>query len=132
MSQQLENGAMDKVMSALKEPDRFLEDTFASARAGADRCVADATSYVRTEPVKAIATAAVAGFAMRILPMRRIVNTFLYVALALLKPAVLIYGGAKVWQKMHGCPASDGNGEPEQNEDRAKNSQNGGGAGSGN
>lgn len=107
MSQQPEAGAADKVLSALKEPDRFVQETIAAARAGLDRCVADANDYVRTAPVKALATAAVAGFALRILPVTRIVNTLLHVTLALLKPAMLVYGGAKVWQKLHGETAPD-------------------------
>lgn len=113
MSQKPEAGAADKVMSALKEPDRFVQETIAAARAGLDRCVADANDYVRTEPVKALATAAAAGFVLRILPVTRIVNTLLHVTLALLKPAALVYGGAKVWQKMHGGTPTDRTANPE-------------------
>ena len=131
MSRQSENGTMDKVMSALKEPDRFVQDTLAAARAGVDQCVADATHYARTEPIKALATAAAAGFAIRILPVRRIVNTLLHVALALLKPAVLVYGGAKVWRKVHDGPAPHGNGKQERNDADTEHSQSGSGAGSG-
>jgi uncharacterized membrane protein len=131
MSQQSENGTMDKVLSALKEPDRFVQDTLAAARAGVDQCVADATHFARTEPIKALAAAGAVGFAIRILPVTRIVNSLFHVALALLKPAVLVYGGAKVWQKMHAGGVTHDNGEQERSDDDAGNSPSGG-AGSGN
>jgi hypothetical protein len=130
MSYQPETGTMDKVMSALKEPDRFVQDTLAAAHAGVDQCVADATHFARTEPIKALAAAGAVGFAIRILPVTRIVNSLLHVALTLLKPAVLVYGGAKVWQKMHEGAATHGNGKQERSDNDAENSPSGG-AGSG-
>lgn len=114
MSQESEAGAADKVMSALNEPDRFVKETVAAARAGLDRYVADASDYVRTEPMKALATAAAAGFVLRVLPVTRIVNTLFRVTLALLKPAMLVYGGAKVWHELHGITSRAGSATPAQ------------------
>ena len=107
MSQESEAGVTEKVMSALNEPDRFVQETVAAARTTFDRCVAEASDYIRTEPVKALGTAAAAGFALRVLPVARIVNTLLRVTLALVRPAMLVYGGAKVWQKIHGITSHD-------------------------
>ena len=88
-------------MAILKDPDHFIHEAVTAARNGLDRLVADGNDYFRKEPSKALVAAATGALVLRILPVTRIVRTLLQITLGVLKPAMLVYGGAKLWQGMH-------------------------------
>jgi hypothetical protein len=58
----------------------------------------DGESYVREEPLKAVAYAAAAGYVLRILPVGAIVRSLIRVVLFAVKPAALVYGAAKAYE----------------------------------
>ena len=55
-------------------------------------------TYVRENPVQSIAYALLAGFVLNRLGVGRIIRTFVRLALFALKPAILIYGAAKLYE----------------------------------
>ncbi len=55
-------------------------------------------SYVREEPLKAVAYAAAAGYVLRILPVGAMVRSLIRVVLFAVKPAALVYGAAKAYE----------------------------------
>jgi len=87
-------------MSALREPDRFVQETVAAARTSLDRCRSDLSAYAQLEPEKALLSALAAGYVLRMLPVAGIVRLLVRLVLGLFKPAALVYGGAKVWEKV--------------------------------
>lgn len=95
-------------MSAFADPDRFLKDTYESARTGVDRCVGEAADYAQREPAKALLSALAAGYVLRMLPVGGLVRMLISLLSLLVKPAVLCYGGAKLWKEFQGSssPAS--------------------------
>ena len=84
----------------LPQPDRFVQECFAMARANMKHCHEEAAGYARQEPEKALLVALAAGYFLRILPVAAILSRILCFALALLKPATLLYGAAKLWYKV--------------------------------
>lgn len=56
--------------------------------------------YVRDEPVKAVGIAILAGIILTVFPVFRLTFGFLRLALALLKPALLILGGMKLYEEL--------------------------------
>jgi len=91
---------------ALAQPDRFVQETLAAARAQVERGVTDVTRYARQSPEKALLSALAGGYILRMLPVRCILGGFVRLTLMLLKPAALIYGAAKLWQKTQEGAAS--------------------------
>lgn len=59
----------------------------------------DVVAYAQLQPEKALLWAAGGGYLLRMLPLTGLFGGLIRVLLALLKPAVLIYGAVKVWQK---------------------------------
>jgi hypothetical protein len=55
-------------------------------------------TYVRENPVQSIAYALLAGFVLNRLGVGRIIRAFVRLALFALKPAILIYGAAKLYE----------------------------------
>ncbi len=80
-------------------PDRFIEEKLIAARAGVERCVADAAAFAQLHPEKALLWALASGYMLRMLPTVRILSGLLRVALVVAKPAAFVYGVAKLWQK---------------------------------
>ena len=93
------NSADNGARATLAEPDRFMEEAFSKAQAAAARCVDDAVAYTELYPQRAVATALAAGLALRVLPTARIVGGVVRLSAGLLKPALLVYGIAKLWKK---------------------------------
>ena len=58
----------------------------------------DGESYVRVEPLKAVAFAAAAGYVLRMLPLGLIFTGIIRILLAAIKPAALVYGAAKSYE----------------------------------
>jgi hypothetical protein len=94
------SASTDTLMSALREPDRFLQETVAGARADWERCRSDLTHFAQREPETALLSALAAGYLLRMLPVAGMVRLSVRLALALVKPAALVYGGAKIWEKV--------------------------------
>lgn len=54
--------------------------------------------FVRENPMRAVAYAAVAGLVIDRLPVGRILGSFARLSLMAMKPAILIYGATKLYQ----------------------------------
>ena len=63
-----------------------------------DELLTETEAYVRTNPVQSIAYAVVAGFVLNRLGIGRIVSGLVRLLLFALKPAILIYGAAKLYE----------------------------------
>lgn len=97
-----------KIDGALGDACRAVGDACAEK----SRCCEDA---VRRSPLLALAGAAIAGYIFQILPLSRIVGALVKLVVTLLKPALLIYGAAKVVEYLReSCPsAAKSDGGPE-------------------
>jgi hypothetical protein len=63
-----------------------------------DDIVTEAQAYVRENPVQSMAYALVAGFVLNRLGIGRIVSGVVRLLLFALKPAILVYGAAKLYE----------------------------------
>jgi len=63
-----------------------------------DEWVSDTEQYVRENPVQSLAYAILAGFILNRLGIGRILRGIVRLALFALKPAILIYGAAKLYE----------------------------------
>ena len=59
-----------------------------------------AEDYVREEPAKALGIALAAGIFLTIFPVGRLLFSLLRLSLSLLKPALLIFGGVKIYEEL--------------------------------
>ncbi len=71
-----------------------------AAEATVKATVRDTEEYIRHEPLKAVLWAMLAGYLMRILPMTAIVGALLRLLLTILRPALFIFGVAKLWEAL--------------------------------
>lgn len=63
---------------------------------------------VRRSPLLAVACAATGGYLLQVLPVSRLVGGVVRLGLALLKPALLIYGTARVVEYVRDtCPCAE-------------------------
>jgi len=60
--------------------------------------VSETSEYVREKPTKSLVYALAAGYILNRLPLGRVLAGFLRLLMFALKPAVLIYGAAKLYQ----------------------------------
>jgi len=60
--------------------------------------VNDTGEYVREKPTQSLLYAFAAGYILNRLPLGRVLGGFLHLLMLALKPAVLIYGAAKLYQ----------------------------------
>ena len=63
-----------------------------------DDLLAQTETYVRENPVQSVAYAVLAGFVLNRLGIGRIIRSIVRLALLALKPAILIYGAAKLYE----------------------------------
>ncbi len=63
-----------------------------------DDLVAQTETYVRENPVQSLAYAVIAGFVLNRLGIGRILSGIVRLLLFALKPAILIYGAAKLYE----------------------------------
>jgi hypothetical protein len=63
-----------------------------------DELLSETETYVRENPVQSIAYAILAGFVLNRLGIGRILSGVVRLALFALKPAILIYGAAKLYE----------------------------------
>lgn len=61
--------------------------------------VSDTGDYVRQKPAQSLVWAFVAGFLLNRLPVGRVVGGLIRLLLFALKPAILVYGAAKLYQR---------------------------------
>jgi hypothetical protein len=54
--------------------------------------------YVRAKPAQSLLWAFVAGYVLNRLPLGRIIGALFWLLIAALRPAILIYGAAKLYQ----------------------------------
>ena len=60
--------------------------------------LSETEDYVREKPAQSLVWAFVAGYVLNRLPLGRILNGLLRLLIVALKPAILIYGAAKLYQ----------------------------------
>jgi hypothetical protein len=60
--------------------------------------VSETGEYVREKPTQSLLYAFAAGFVLNRLPLSRVLGAFLRLLVMALRPAVLIYGAAKLYQ----------------------------------
>jgi hypothetical protein len=63
-----------------------------------DELLTETEAYVRANPVQSLAYAVVAGFVLNRLGIGRIMSGLVRLLLFALKPAILIYGAAKLYE----------------------------------
>jgi len=60
--------------------------------------LSDTEDYVREKPAQSLVWAFVAGYVLNRLPLGRVLSGLLRLLIVALKPAILIYGAAKLYQ----------------------------------
>ena len=60
----------------------------------------EASALIRKNPTQALAIAAGAGFLLQAAPVGRVVGGLFRVSFALLRPALMVVGGVKIWEKI--------------------------------
>ena len=81
-----------------REYDDLAERGVRYTREHFDELLAQTETYVRENPIQSIAYAVLAGFVLDRLGLGRIVRGGVRLALFALKPAILIYGAAKLYE----------------------------------
>lgn len=76
----------------------FAERGLRYTREHFDELVTETEAYVRANPVQSMAYAILAGFVLNRLGIGRILSGVVRLLLFALKPAVLIYGAAKLYE----------------------------------
>jgi hypothetical protein len=66
-----------------------------------DELLTETEAYVRANPVQSLAYAILAGFVLNRLGIGRVLSGVVRLLLFALKPAVLIYGAAKLYEAAH-------------------------------
>ncbi|MEI6713205.1 MAG: hypothetical protein WCO60_05595 [Verrucomicrobiota bacterium] len=85
--------------AVLHNPEDFIQENFTAAKASVEKSLNDITAYTQLYPEKALLWAVGGGYLLRMLPLSQILGALIRIMLALLKPAALLYGAAKIWQK---------------------------------
>jgi hypothetical protein len=80
------------------EHDDLAERSFRYTREHFDEILTQTETYVRENPVQSVAYAVLAGFVLNRLGIGRILRGIVRLALFALKPAILIYGAAKLYE----------------------------------
>jgi len=60
--------------------------------------LSDTEDYVREKPAQSLVWAFVAGYVLNRLPLGRVLSGLLRLLIVALKPAILLYGAAKLYQ----------------------------------
>jgi hypothetical protein len=87
---------------AMKDPDEFMQSAANAVRLHFNGYCDRAVSYTQKEPEKAVSIALATGYLLRVLPLTGILRLILRLVFIVLKPAAILYGGAKLWQEMKG------------------------------
>jgi ElaB/YqjD/DUF883 family membrane-anchored ribosome-binding protein len=78
--------------------DDVAERSFRYTREQFDEILSQTETYVRENPAQSLAYAVLAGFVLNRLGIGRILRGVVRLALFALKPAILIYGAAKLYE----------------------------------
>jgi hypothetical protein len=78
--------------------DDVAERSFRYTREHFDEILSQAKTYVRENPAQSLAYAVLTGFVLNRLGIGRILRGIVRLALFALKPAILIYGAAKLYE----------------------------------
>src|SRR5690348_6384753 len=89
---------------SLRSFEHLIQDQISNTRALIDDNVREAEAFVRRDPTKAILWAVGAGYLLRMLPVTAIINAFVRALLAMIRPAALLFGVAKVWDALQAAP----------------------------
>jgi hypothetical protein len=81
-----------------REHDDLAERGLRYTRQHFDEILSQTETYVRENPAQSVAYAVLAGFVLRQLGLGRILRSVVRLALFALKPAILIYGAAKLYE----------------------------------
>lgn len=79
---------------------RFMENNDPATANDFDEIRDRAEAYIREEPSKAVGIAVAAGIFLTIFPVGRLLFALVRLALALVKPALLIFGGVKAYEEI--------------------------------
>ena len=63
--------------------------------------LSETEDYVREKPAQSLVCAFVAGYVLNRLPLGRVLSGLLRLLIVALRPAILIYGAAKLYQAAH-------------------------------
>ena len=66
-----------------------------------ETALSETEDYVRERPAQSLLCAFLAGYVLNRLPLGRIVGGLFRLLIVALKPAILIYGAAKMYQAAH-------------------------------
>ena len=86
---------MDRISADIAE---FPERGVQWVKDRVDLVVNETGEYVREKPTQSLLYAFAAGYVLNCLPLGRVLGGFLRLLIMALKPAVLIYGTAKLYQ----------------------------------
>src|SRR4051794_37098299 len=86
-----------EAQSLLANPDRFMEETYDSAKSTIKEYAEGLSEFTQRNPQQALISAVAVGYALRLLPTTRILSGVVGLGLALVKPVALIYGVSKLW-----------------------------------
>jgi len=81
-----------------REHNDLAERSFRYTREHFDELVTETEAYVRENPVQSLLYAVLAGLVLNRLGIGRILKGVVRLALFAIKPAILIYGAAKVYE----------------------------------
>ena len=76
------------------------ESTSSQPRFSTDEFTARTAEYARKEPIRALGVAFVAGLILTLLPIGAIVAGLVRLALALIRPALMILGASKLYDEI--------------------------------
>ena len=73
-----------------------VDEAFGHVKAATKRAMDEVVAYTESHPDRALLYAATAGYALRVLPVARILGGVVRLAVPLVKPAVLYYGITRI------------------------------------
>ena len=77
-------------------PHTAVDDVLDNVKATSQRALDEVVAYTKDHPDKALLFAVTAGYALRVLPVARILGGVIRLAVPLVKPAALYYGISKI------------------------------------
>ena len=89
---------MNKMDEQIAETEDFAERGLRYTKEQFEQLMEQTEDYVRENPTRALAYAAVAGLVIDRLPVCRILAGLTRLSLIAIKPAILIYGATKLYQ----------------------------------
>lgn len=85
----------------------MIDERLEAADAAVKATLRETEEHIRHEPIKAVLYAALAGYLMRMLPMRAILSGVARLLLSAVQPTLLIMGAAKAWDACRQSPSQE-------------------------